>query len=450
MFRATFLASIVVAAVLAGPESALAAGPHPVAADASVLGNIFGGLGHAVLGAFTWTVKLASTFILDTLGALVRLLIPRSWAHKGAQVMAWLVAVPDYAGKVATPGGAHRYGFAGVNNLRGLFMWLGIAIAPLTLTHATARSMIGDAESDPIGIPVLRVIVAAALIISYPYWWAQGAAVVDQVTHMILSLPSVTDGLQKLMDYAVDGIALGGWQLIDLSLMGAIGLALLGLIFFKVVLILLGALLYATGPLMIGLVPTRFGHTLARAWLSAVMFLLAVGVGWATIFAVGALLIEDSGTAGPLIAGHSDFGQLIGGLILAVTGLVALWLCLKVAREAGSLLRMRLGGMLALGSMRSHGSSSSVAPSHRPNADHRRVDAYLRESACRGGRRRRRGARRRRAGRSAGEDRARGCRTREPSRADRQRGRRRAKLGRSAPRHQRRRSSAGRAPVRSR
>ena len=115
--------------------------------------------------------------------------------------------------------------------------------------------------------------------------------------------------------------------------MGAIGVALLGLIFFKVVLILLGALLYATGPLMIGLVPTRFGHTLARAWLSAVMFLLAVGVGWATIFAVGALLIEDSGTAGPLIAGHSDFGQLIGGLILAVTGLVALWLCLKVARE---------------------------------------------------------------------------------------------------------------------
>lgn len=37
------------------------------------------------------------------------------------------------------------------------------------------------------------------------------------------------------MDYAVDGIALGGWQLIDLTLMGAIGRELLGLIFFKVV-----------------------------------------------------------------------------------------------------------------------------------------------------------------------------------------------------------------------
>ncbi len=59
------------------------------------------------------------------------------------------------------------------------------------------------------------------------------------------------------MDYAVTGVALGGWQLIDLGLMGAIGVALLGLSFLKVVLILLGALLCATGPLTIGLVPGR-------------------------------------------------------------------------------------------------------------------------------------------------------------------------------------------------
>jgi hypothetical protein len=233
-------------------------------------------------------------------------------------------------------------------------MWLGIAIAPLTLAHATARSMIEAAE--PIAIPVLRVLVVAALIVSYPYWWAQGAALADQVTHMILSLPTVTDGLQKLMDYAVDGVALGGWQLIDLGLMAAIAIELLGLIFLKVTLILLGALLYATGPLMIGLVPTRFGHTIARGWLSAVMFLLGIGIGWATIFAVGALLIGDAGTAGPLIAGDSSFGQLIGGMILAVAGLASLWLCLKVAREAGGMLRMQLGGMLALG----HGSGMTA------------------------------------------------------------------------------------------
>ena len=315
-----------------------------------------------MLGAFTWTVNLASTFILDTLGALVKLLIPRSWAHQGAQIMGWIVAVPDYAGHITTPGGQHQYGFAGINNLRSLFMWLGMALAPLTLTHATARAMVGDAEADPIGIPLLRIVFAGALILLYPYLWAQGAALADQITHVILSLPDVTSGLQKLMDYAVDGVALGGWQLIDLGLMGAIAIELLGLIFLKVVLILVGALLYATGPLTIGLVPTRFGHAVARAWVSAVIFLLTIGVAWATIFAVGALLIEDSGTAGPLIGGNSAFGGLVGGLILAVTGLVSLWLCLKVAKEAGGILRMQLGGLFALTAVRG-GSGSTVASS---------------------------------------------------------------------------------------
>ena len=52
--------------------------------------------------------------------------------------------------------------------------------------------------------------------------------------------------------------------------MGASGSTLLALIFLKVVIILLGALLYATGPLMIGLVATESGAALARAWASAV------------------------------------------------------------------------------------------------------------------------------------------------------------------------------------
>jgi len=249
------------------------------------------------------------------------------------------------------------YGFSGINALRDVFMWLGIAIAPLTLVYATSRAMIG--EGDPVAIPVLRIVAVAVVIIAYPYWWSQAAALADQVTNAILTIPQVTSGLYKLMQYAVAGVALGGWQLIDLGLMGAIALELLGLIFVKVVLILLGAILYATGPLAIGLVPTRAGSALARAWVSAVMTLLGIGIAWATVFAIGALMIGDASTAGPLIAGNSSFGTLAGGLLLAVAGVASLWVCLKATREAGGLLRIQLAGRLTLAG--NHRGTSSPA-----------------------------------------------------------------------------------------
>jgi len=338
---------LVLALLLAAPSAAFASTPTGAVVGASILGSIFGSIGHAILGAFSWTVGLASKFLLTTLAGFVKLLIPQSWINQGLSVMEWIVAVPDYAGTVSTPGGGHEFGFAGINSLRELFMWLGLAVAPLTLTYATSRAMVE--ESEPIAAPLVRVVGLSVIVASYGYWWRQAAALADQVTHAILTLPDVSQGLEKLMAYAVGGVALGGWQLIDLGLMAAIGFELLGLIFLKVVLILCGALLYATGPLMIGLAATRGGHALARAWGSAVTLMFGIGIVWAGLFAVGALLINDAGTAGPLIAGDSAFGSLMGGLMLALAGLASLWMCLKVSREAGGLLRLQLAGAFSFG-----------------------------------------------------------------------------------------------------
>ena len=47
--------------------------------------------------------------------------------------------------------------------------------------------MIG--ESDPVGVPLLRMLAVTAVIVSYPYWWGQAAAFADQVTNTILSVP---------------------------------------------------------------------------------------------------------------------------------------------------------------------------------------------------------------------------------------------------------------------
>jgi hypothetical protein len=325
-------------------------GPPLVLADflgiGHLAGSVFGTIGHALLGAFSWTFQLAANFILTTIGAVVKLLIPRSWAKQGVQIMRWIVAVPDYAGTITGPTGQHSYGFAGINALRDLFTWIGAGLLPLTLVYATSRAMVG--HGDHVAIPLVRVLSLAALLISYPYWWEQAAALINQMTDMVLSLAPVVSGLRKLMLYAVDGVGLGGWQLIDLGLMAAIAIELLALIFLKVAIILLGALLYATGPITVGLVPTDSGATITRAWCSAVGMQLILPVAWAAVFAVGALLINDAGTAGPLIAGNSDIGTLFGGVLLAITGLASLWLCLRAAREAGGLLRVQLGGMLAL------------------------------------------------------------------------------------------------------
>jgi hypothetical protein len=378
--RIAAAAALAVIGSLAGAAPAAAAtGSHLPLVTAGILGSIFGTIGHAVLGAFSWTIGLASNFILTTIGALVRMLIPRSWANEGVQIMEWIVAIPNYAGTVTSPTGHTMYGFAGINGLRDLFTWIGVGLLPLTLVYGTTRAMLG--ERGHVAIPVARVVAIAALLVSYPYWWTEAAAMTDTVTHMVLTLPAVVTGLHQLMLYAVDGVALGGWQLVDLALMALVAIELLSLIFLKVVLILLGALLYATGPITIGLVATDSGAAVARAWASAVALLLAVPVVWATLFAVGALLVGDAGTAGPLIAGNSSVGSLLGGVLLAVAGAASLWICLRAAREAMGLLRMQLGGLLALSHRGSGGSVRTPAPQSTASSSLRRFGARIAQAA---------------------------------------------------------------------
>jgi hypothetical protein len=62
--------------------------------------------------------------------------------------MHWIVAVPDYAGTITTPGGHVTYGFAGINALRDLFTWVGAALLPLTLVYATSRAALVSAIGD--------------------------------------------------------------------------------------------------------------------------------------------------------------------------------------------------------------------------------------------------------------------------------------------------------------
>ena len=334
-----------------------------------------------MLGAFSWTIGLASKFILTTIGALVRMLIPRSWANEGVEIMEWIVAVPNYAGTVTTPTGRTVYGFARdqraarpvhVDRRRAAAAHAGVRHDAGDARRARARRGADRSRArDRRGAGLLPVLV-------------DGGGGDDRHGHAHgpdAAARSPT-GLHQLMLYAVDGVALGGWQLVDLALMALVAIELLSLIFLKVVIILLGALLYATGPITIGLVATESGAAIARAWASAVGMLIALPVVWATLFAVGALLVGDAGTAGPLIAGNSSVGSLLGGVLLAVAGAASLWMCLRAAREAMGLLRMQLGGLLALSHRGSAAAGARDARRSRARSDSlRRFGARVAQAA---------------------------------------------------------------------
>jgi len=65
---------------LCQPAAALAA---PGAGFAPPIGGLLGDIAHAVLGGVDWTVNVAGDFIMNLLGGLVKVLIPRSWIGEG-------------------------------------------------------------------------------------------------------------------------------------------------------------------------------------------------------------------------------------------------------------------------------------------------------------------------------------------------------------------------------
>jgi len=349
------LLSVVAASAPATAVASAGLGSIPAPPIADILG-IGGALKSVLVGGFEWTTEVAGKFVVNTLAGLVDLLIPDSWATQGLSVMQWVVAIPNYAAHVAGPGGGD-YAFAGINDLRDLFVWIGIAMLPLTLTYASTRAIFG--LGDNVAMPIVRTLAIGVVLISYTWLWAQVAAICNQITKAILGVATVAAGINKMFEFLVGGGALiGALPLIGLVVVGAAGAALLAMIFLKVLMILVGAIVYVTGPLMIGIAPTERGAAAARAWLTLALGLVVLPILWATVFAIAALLMNDSTGAGSVIGTSSDLGTLLGGLVLGLAAIAGFYLNLKLTKFAAALLGGQIAGMLALAGGR--GSSASA------------------------------------------------------------------------------------------
>ena len=231
--------------------------------------------------------------------------------------------------------------------MRELYTWLGMAIAPLTLVYATSRSWSG--QGDPPHVPLTRVLIVAVALLNYAWLWSQAVALTNQITRAILGVPAVTNGIETMFEVLIAGAALGGLPLIGLLLMGVGGLQLIALIFVKVVLILVGALAFAIGPLMIGLVATERGNALARGVddddARPVRAADRVGVD-----------LRDRGgpdqrrqLGGSAVLGSgAGLGRLLGGLLIALAAIAGFWMAIKLTKAFGSLVSGQLAGLLAL------------------------------------------------------------------------------------------------------
>ena len=337
------LLAVLVVLAAAGPAAA-----SPGDVPAPVLANIFGDIAHAVLGAVDWTVDVAGDFVMNLFGGIVKKLIPRSWIDQGVPILSWIVAVPDYSARLSTPTGAGSYGFAGVNEMRGLFTWLGMAIAPLALVFATSRSIFG--QSDQPAVPMIRVFTVAIGVLSYTWLWGQAVAITNQITKAILGVGAVAGGIEKMFDVLIAGTVLRGLPFIGLILMAIGAIGLIAMLFLKVMIVLVGALVYATGPLMLGLAATERGNAVARAWMSLATGLFALAIIWASVFALAAVLINDAatGAGAVLFAGSSGLRTFLGGLIIAMAAIAGFILNLKITKALGGVVGAQLSGMLAL------------------------------------------------------------------------------------------------------
>lgn len=316
----------------------------------------FGWVKDQVIGGLQWGVEQAAGFVTNLLAGIADALIPDWLADEALNVVAWIVAIPNYA---AAGEGAGGFAFGGLNSLRATLTWVGVTLVPLTLTAAIGRSALGLGADHPVA-PLTRALSAIALVLLYPLAWGQLAAGVNHLTRAILRIPAVEHGLNEQFEFIVGAGALRGVPMLGALLLLFAAVLLVGLFVVKLMILVGGAVLYVTGVLMPGIAATERGQAVAQAWITATVGLMAIPVLWTVVFAVGALLMADAGTAASTVAGSDKLGKLVGGLMLAVGSIAATAVALKLATAIAGVVLGQVGGALALVGSRGTAAASAA------------------------------------------------------------------------------------------
>ncbi|MQA76500.1 MAG: hypothetical protein GEU88_19620, partial [Solirubrobacterales bacterium] len=336
------LALVAVSMVAPAPAHAIRI---PVVSDVVDAG--LGALGDAAAGIFDLTVGNLAKLLVSLVEALVGLIIPRQLVEAGVDGAKWLVQFPAFGEHEGGPVGGWEAGaghtptimqYPNLGELRSMLTWIGLSLLPLGLIHAGARAMLAPSvNQESLHEVMARTVVAGCVLILYDWGWDALSELSNAVTEAILSPPWVADGLESMMELMTVGAATASVTLVSsfvvIVALLLCGLALLGLVLFKIGLLVGLALTYVTGGLVFGLAPSPFGRRLVSGWLTAVGILVVVPVLWAIVFATGSALMLDVSEIGE----GEGFGAFIDQMFLLGASFATFYICIKLGKMAFSL-----------------------------------------------------------------------------------------------------------------
>jgi hypothetical protein len=235
--------------------------------------------------------ELVGKIVGKLFGALAKALMPDFLRDATVRTLQGLVALPNLSDR----GQWHNVGA-----LRSGTTAIAWALLPLPFTITALRYLVGTFTDGPHPVmAVWRTGGAAFGLVLYPWAAGQAFTFVNVLTHSLLSLPAVGNGLQRAVTVVFGAAIIAGLATPFLACLALVAIVLGTLLFgLKIAVLMIAALLYVAGPLVIALAALNETSHLYRAWLFAFIALAFIPVGWCLIFAVAGALTLDATSGG--------------------------------------------------------------------------------------------------------------------------------------------------------
>jgi hypothetical protein len=303
----------------------------PLAQAKGVLGS---GVGPSIgpdLNPLPSIGELVKGVVNGLFGALLSALTPDFLKHADIHALEWLVELPNVADASVWPT---------VSRLETYMMWVAGAILPTTLIIATAHdtALSLSFRANP-SAALFRFIGAVFWLVLYRFSFRYGVAFVDALTHTMLSWPVVAQGLDRTVLVMFGGSVLVGAGGAFLAVLGLVALVFAITLFaLKVLILMVLAILFVSGPLFIALTPLPVVDYLARGWLLALVGVCLIPVGWCIVFATAGAISLDVTNLG----GGAHIGSRIVG---AFAALATFYIAFKWPLMVLGHVRSSLGGL---------------------------------------------------------------------------------------------------------